>query len=86
MTNEEIYQKNLDMLKTKDCYIFKNKNTYYLHYYGVNEKLPKDSWVSVLQLNAYNPKFDPTWLLSDGEQSGNAMLREMLFKLQNKKK
>ena len=69
------------MLKTKDCYIFKKKNTFYLHYYGVDEKLPKDGWVSVLQLNAYNPKFDPTWLLADGEQSGNAMLRQMLNQL-----
>jgi hypothetical protein len=84
MTEEQIYQKNLGMLKTKDCYIFKKKNTYYLHYYGVDEKLPKDSWMGILQINAYNLNFDPTWLLEDGEQAGNAMLREMLFKLQNK--
>jgi hypothetical protein len=81
MKQEEIYQRNLGMLKTKDCYIFKKKNTYYLHYYGVDELLPKDSWIGTLQLNAYNDKFEPTWLLADGEQAANAMLRVMLKQL-----
>ena len=86
MTEEQIYEANMAKLKTKDCYIFKKKGTYYMHYYGVNEKLPKDSWVGILQINAYNPHFCPTWLLEDGEQTGNAMLRDMLHKFKNNQK